>query len=318
MSRLVVVSGLPGTALVSALVARVLPSGALVAAPVVACQARHQLLAVTLADGLDELPRPCPAQHRRCAAAVRDDDAAVATPRPLEVAGSSHGPIVHAGASCAPPDCGPTVGSVTTRARLWLAFALGLAATTILYAARLGPLEAVLSSRGHGIVSLELAFSRGRFERIIADWGAVGTAAAIDQTWWDFVWIPCYCLALFSAVRLAAAGPGRWVQGHWWPCRWPAPVTCSRMSPCCEPLHVGPSGLVVPVGSLLAATSSRSSSWPSSRSSGASSSVGATTWATDDGHCHGPCPSPLTKCDPSTLASGAMTAWQPSCRTQGR
>ena len=254
MSRLVVVCGLPGTAVVSALVARVLPSGALVAAPVVAGQARHQLLAVTLADGLDELPRPCPAQHRRRAAAVRDDDAAVATPRPLEVAGSSHGPIVHARASCAPPDCGPTVGSVTTRARLWLAFALGLAATTILYAARLGPLEAVLSSRGHGILSLELAFSRGRFERIVADWGAVGTAAAIDQTWWDFVWIPCYCLALFSAVRLAVAGPGRWVQGAL--VAVPVAGACDVLENVAllRALQVGPSGLVVPVGSLLAAT----------------------------------------------------------------
>lgn len=109
MSRLVVVSGRPGTAVVSALVARVLPSGALVAAPVFAGQARHQLLAVTLADGLDELPRPCPAQHSRRAAAVRDDDAAVATARPLEVAGSSHGSIVHAGASCAPPRFGGTM-----------------------------------------------------------------------------------------------------------------------------------------------------------------------------------------------------------------
>ena len=109
MSRLVAVSGLPGTAVVSALVARVLPSGALVAPPVVAGDSRHQLLAVTLADGLDELPRPCPAQHSRRAAAVRDDDAAVATPRPLEVAGSSHGSIVHAGASCAPPRFGGTM-----------------------------------------------------------------------------------------------------------------------------------------------------------------------------------------------------------------
>jgi hypothetical protein len=40
---------------------------------------------------------------------VRDDDAAVATARPLEVAGSSHGPIVHAGASCAPPRFGGTM-----------------------------------------------------------------------------------------------------------------------------------------------------------------------------------------------------------------
>lgn len=101
----------------------------------------------------------------------------------------------------------PTVGGVTSRARLWLAVGLGLAATIVVYAVWLAPLEAVLAARGHGIVDLELAFGQERFARIVEDWGPSATRAATQQVWWDFLWIPSYATTLWSALRLATSGP---------------------------------------------------------------------------------------------------------------
>lgn len=141
---------------------------------------------------------------------------------------------------------------MTPRARLWLAFALGLVATIAGYAVWLGPLEAVLTARGHGIVALELAFTEARFAQIVRDWGEVGRAAAIEQVWWDFVWIPAYCLTLWSALRLAGAPTSLWTR------RAAAGVLLAGACDVVEnigllrALSASSTGVVVPVISLMA------------------------------------------------------------------
>ena len=95
MSRLVVVCGLPGTAVVSALVARVLPSGALVAPPVVPGQAGHEQLGIDAVDFVKEPLCPDTTEDCRQPAVVANNDLAVAPCVPAETVGrhlrSMHG-----------------------------------------------------------------------------------------------------------------------------------------------------------------------------------------------------------------------------------
>lgn len=100
------------------------------------------------------------------------------------------------------------------RTRVWPLFVVAALATVVLYAARLGPLEAVLRARGHGIVDLELAWTVDRFTAVTTAWGAGGVDAARAQIGWDFLWIPSYTLTLWAALTLAR-GPLRGRMAGW-------------------------------------------------------------------------------------------------------
>lgn len=93
--------------------------------------------------------------------------------------------------------------------RLWAGFGGGVVVTTLLYAVVLGPLEAILRARGHGILDLELAWTTGRFDAITSAWEREGVLAARRQTWWDFLFVPAYVVTIRSALLLAARGATR-------------------------------------------------------------------------------------------------------------
>ena len=96
---------------------------------------------------------------------------------------------------------------------------IGLIAVIGLYLVGLGPLETTMAPRGHGIVDLELSWTPTRLQQILSDWGAIGLDAAKQQIWWDFAFVPAYCLMIVGALRLVL---GR-AQGAL--ARWAKPLT---------------------------------------------------------------------------------------------
>lgn len=79
------------------------------------------------------------------------------------------------------------------------------AASFVALALVLWPLGARLDDAGHGIVALELAFSPGRVDRILADWADGGvTDDAILLIRIDFAFLIAYSVLVAGLVLLAA------------------------------------------------------------------------------------------------------------------
>ena len=100
---------------------------------------------------------------------------------------------------------------------LWLLAVVGLGLFAVL-----ALLDGRMQDAGdHGIVSFEVAFSKGEAQQIVSAWGGEGHDAAQLSLWLDFLYLITYGLFLWLAIRalgelLARRGLDRFARPAGW------------------------------------------------------------------------------------------------------
>ena len=105
------------------------------------------------------------------------------------------------------------VGCVARMSRKRVLIALGVA-TAALDAVVLALDHWISKAGGPGILGLELSWGRSQAERIMAEWGASGRAAARLSLWIDYAFLLCYG-AFFTLAGLVVRDWAR-QQGRRW------------------------------------------------------------------------------------------------------
>lgn len=82
------------------------------------------------------------------------------------------------------------------------------AVAALVMAARLAPLDHILQARvPQGILALEFAWSEARARELLAAWQGLEAVIRL-QTWWDYLFLLCYPLALSLACAMLSGAPG--------------------------------------------------------------------------------------------------------------
>lgn len=102
----------------------------------------------------------------------------------------------------------PPFAAVLGLPHRWLLLATLAAVAAIVMFGRLSPLDALLKAREPaGILALEFAWTGERAAEILAAWKDLESVVRL-QTWWDFVFLLCYPLALSLACAMLATAAG--------------------------------------------------------------------------------------------------------------
>jgi hypothetical protein len=89
----------------------------------------------------------------------------------------------------------------------WLLFAALLGVAALVMFSRLGPLDQILRTRvPEGIFALEFAWSGDRAREILTAWTGLEDVVR-RQTWWDYLFLACYPLALSLACAMLTDAP---------------------------------------------------------------------------------------------------------------